>query len=134
MSNYLTDSNLTDSNLSELNSNIINQVTNEGKPIIVTGSKDLIGKIAVLLGLNDIRYYPSPELGKKEIIEHAKLLRLERECLYVSNNIEYLESLVLNNESDFNIIRAEQYNYCLALKLFSKKEAKELVVNGIDIR
>lgn len=126
MSDYSTDRNL--------NEEVIREAKESGLPVVLVGNKDLAYKVAIMLGIEYIEFYPKPELDKKEQETEAKELNLKNDTMYVVNNLDYLYNLANKNSSDFTLIRTEHYNYSLVLKNFTKENVKAYSDAGYDIR
>ena len=126
MSNYSTDRNI--------NEDVIVTVKDSNKPIVLIGNKDSAYKVAMMLGIEQVLFYPKPELDKKEQEIEAKEISLKANTMYVVNNLDYLYNLANKNSSDFTLIRTEHYNYSLVLKNFTKENVKAYSVAGYDIR
>ena len=126
MSDYSTDRNL--------NEDVIVTVKDSNKPIVLIGNKDSAYKVAMMLGIEQVLFYPKPELDKKEQEIEAKEISLKANTMYVVNNLDYLYNLANKNSSDFTLIRTEHYNYSLVLKNFTKENVKAYSDAGYDIR
>ena len=126
MNSYSTDRNI--------NEEVIREAKESGLPVVLVGNKDLAYKVAIMLGIEYIEFYPKPELDKKEQETEAKELNLKNDTMYVVNNLDYLYNLANKNSSDFTLIRTEHYNYSLVLKNFTKENVKAYSDAGYDIR
>ena len=126
MNSYSTDRNI--------NEEVIREAKESGLPVVLVGNKDSAYKVAIMLGIEYIEFYPKPELDKKEQETEAKELNLKNDTMYVVNNLDYLYNLANKNSSDFTLIRTEHYNYSLVLKNFTKENVKAYSDAGYDIR
>ena len=126
MNSYSTDRNI--------NEEVIRETKESGLPVVLVGNKDSAYKVAIMLGIEYIEFYPKPELDKKEHETEAKELNLKNDTMYVVNNLDYLYNLANKNSCDFIVIRTEHYNYNLTLKKFTKHNVKAYSTSGYDIR
>ena len=58
MNSYSTDRNI--------NEEVIRETKESGLPVVLVGNKDSAYKVAIMLGIEYIEFYPKPELDKKE--------------------------------------------------------------------
>lgn len=126
MSSYSTDKNF--------NEEVIRNAIDSQLPVILVGNKDSAGKVAIMLGKDNIEAYPDPMWSKEEQILMSKEMKLKEDTIYVVNNLDYLYYLANKNSCDFIVIRTEHYNYNLTLKMFTKENIKAYSTCGYDIR
>ena len=70
MNNYSTDRNI--------NEEVIRETKESGLPVVLVGNKDSAYKVAIMLGIEYIEFYPKPENKQYSInkISHCKILLL----------------------------------------------------------